>query len=73
MRERERRESADPLHCGERDSHLPPLMAPGHGRSTDSSAAPTSSCSNGRFSAGVSTRARPWRIPQGGERQGNFL
>jgi len=63
MRERERRESAGPLHYGQRDSPLPPLMAPGHGRSADLSAAPASSCSNGRFSAGISTRARPWRIP----------
>jgi hypothetical protein len=63
MRERERREIAGPLHGGERDSTLPLLMAPEHGRVAGSRAAPASSCSNGRFSAGISTRARPWRIP----------
>ena len=39
-----------------------PLMAPGHGRLADSSAAPASSCSYGRFSADIS--GRPWRAFQ---------
>jgi hypothetical protein len=39
-----------------------PLTAPGHGRLADSSAAPASSCSYGRFSADIS--GRPWRAFQ---------